>query len=301
MEIVDGIYDNISIEDYHANKSHVSATTLKYAKESLKHYKWFRDGRIQQDNTSAFSFGNAFELALLSPNEYMQKVAVLPDQDFIDEAQAVAKKDGKQPYSKPRASKYYQDKMDTFLFENRGRYLINQTGDESFDTIEEMLSSCYQDKVIQDLIKNTEYQLSLFWTDPDTDIKLKTRPDVCKRKKNVVVNLKTCLDGSPAGFAKDVAKYRYPMQAAIEIKGCIESGLMEQVDSYFWLVVEKVAPFNATIYEFDDNDRKIAADDLEFTLRKIKRAEEQDLWPGYTERAMNDFGILTASIPAWYK
>lgn len=299
--IEDGIYDNISIEDYHANRSHVSATTIKYAKKSLKHYQWFRDGRIAREDKSQFGFGNAFELALLAPAEYLEKVAVLPDDDFINEAQAIAKRDGKQPFSKPRSSKYYQDKHDTFMFENRSRYIINQTGAESFETIEEMLSSCYQDSTIQDLIKNTEYQLSLFWTDPATGIKLKTRPDICKRKKNVIVNLKTTLDGSPQAFSNALNKWDYPLQAVIEASGCLQTNLMDSVDSYFWLVVEKVAPFNATIYEFNERDMAAVRDNLSYVLSRIKKAQDQNIWPGYGDAADNKFGILTATMPPWYR
>jgi len=76
---------------------------------------------------------------------------------------------------------------------------------------------------------------------------------------------------------------------------------MESVDSYFWLVVEKVAPFNATIYEFAERDIAAVTDTLYYLLNKIKRGKEQNLWPGYTEQADNVHGILTAQIPLWYR
>lgn len=300
MKYPDGVYSDISIEDYHSSEGY-SATQLKYAKVSLRHFKAYLTGKLPAPKGSHFSFGNSFELALLAPDEYTRRVAVIPDADLIEEAQAKAKEEGKQPYAKPRASKYYQDKMDTFLFENKGKYLINQTGDESFDTIEEMLSSCYQDKVIQGLIKNTEYQLSCYWTDPETGIQLKTRPDFVKRKKNVIVNVKTALDGSPQGFQRDCVKYEYYLQAIIEITGCVASGLMERVDNYFWLVVEKQAPFNATVYDFRTEDIASMRMTLEYTLNKIKKAQEADLWPGYSQEADNEHGVLQMSIPSWYK
>jgi len=83
--MTDGIYTDITIEDYHANKTHVSATTLKYAKESLKHYDWYRNGKLENPTGSHFSFGNAFELALLSPDEYVKKVAIMPENDWLEE------------------------------------------------------------------------------------------------------------------------------------------------------------------------------------------------------------------------
>lgn len=292
----DGIYDNVSIEDYHANQTHLSATTLKYARESLKHFDWYRSGKLPREEKSAFSFGNAFELALLAPDEYLQKVAVMPEAEWFEEVKA------SMPDVKTvRNTTIYKDRHTAWRNEIAGKYVIAENGAESFETIEEMLSSCYQDKVIQGLIKNTEYQLSLFWTDPDTGIKLKTRPDICKRKKNVIVNLKTTIDGSPEGFSKDIKKWDYPLQACIEISGCLRTGLMDKVDNYFWLVVEKVPPFNATIYEFQDTDIAAVMDSFHYLLSRIRKAQDQRLFPGYTDGADNEYGILQAKIPLWYK
>lgn len=295
-EIADGIHTDITIEEYHANRTHISATTLKYARQSLRHFKWFRSGKIQVEDKPHLQFGNSFELALLAPDEYLQKVAVIPDGDFVE---TVMKE--KPETKSPRATNRYKALHEDFVKSNTGKYLIQENGPESFECIEEMLSSCFQDKIIQGLIKNTEYQLSLFWTDPETGIKLKTRPDFCKRKKNVIVNVKTTTDGSPAGFSKELAKWSYPLQATIEIRGAIATGLMEQVDNYFWLVVEKEPPFNACIYEFSQDDRNAGDMELNYILARIKKAEEQNLYPGYTENALNEYGILTAAIPAWYK
>jgi hypothetical protein len=200
-----------------------------------------------------------------------------------------------------RNTTIYKEQRDKWLSESAGKYIINETGSESFETIEEMLSSCYQDKIIQGLIKNTEYQLSVFWDDPQTGVKLKTRPDICKRKKNVIINVKTCLDGSPEAFSKDLKKYDYPLQAVIEMSGCLNSGVMEAVDNYFWLVCEKVEPYNATIYEFRQEDIGAVMDTFHFLLAKIKKAEEQNLWPGYSDQADNEFGILKANLPLWYR
>jgi len=292
--MTDGVYTDISIDDYHANTTHVSATVIKYAKESLRHYDWYRKGKLPQADKSHFHFGNAFELALLSPTEYLQSVAVMPEQEWFDVVKAA------NPEVKTvRNTTIYKDQHSAWLKANAGKYHINETGPESFETIEEMLSSCYQDKVIQALIKNTEYQLSLFWTDPDTGVKLKTRPDICKRKKNVVINLKTTLDGSPQAFSKDMCKYEYPLQAVIEMRGCLASGIMDKVDKYFWLVVEKVPPYNATVYEFGETDIAACSDNLDFLLNKIKKAQDQNNWPGYSDQG-NELGIVTARIPLWY-
>lgn len=252
MQIEDGIYDNISISDYHRNTSHISATSIKQAKVSLKQYQWFRSGKMPRTQALHLDFGNAFEMALLDKANFENSVAILQTEFW--KAKALEEK----PDLKvPKSSKAYKDLEDKFLADSKGKYIIPDTGQQSYEAIEYMLESCYSDETIKKLISGTEYQLSLFWTDPQTGLKLKTRPDICKRKKNVIVNLKTTTDASPKAFSRDLANYDYPLQACVEISGCLESGLMQDVDNYFWLVVEKEAPYNAIIYEFDKSDIKI--------------------------------------------
>lgn len=292
----DGIYDNITIDQYHQNTTHLSATKIKLAKKSLKEFDWARRGLIEPPKGTHLEFGNAFELALLNPMEFAEDVAILKDKEFVEEALMV-----KPDLKVPRNSTEYKQSVKLFYEQNSDKYIILDRGSESYETIKCMLESCYQDKVIQGLIRNTEYQLSVFWTDPETGLQLKTRPDICKRKKNVIVNVKTTEDGSPKGFAKDLVKYDYPLQACHEITGCLKGGVMETVDNYFWLVVEKNPPYNATIYDFDQEDIAMGMDELHYLYNRIKKAKEQSLYPGYSDRSDNEYGILRAPIPMYYR
>jgi hypothetical protein len=296
-----GIYNDISIEAYHANQTHISATSIKHARVSLKQFDWFRRGLMPKSEGMHFGFGNAFELALLDKDNFNKYTAIIQDEAWVSMANEERVKDGKEPYSVPRNSAKYQAEKSKFFASNQGKYFVNDKGKESFEAIEHMLESCYKDETIKKLIQGTEYQLSLFWTDPITGLNLKTRPDICKRKNNVIVNLKTILDGSPQNFSKELANYDYPLQACVEISGCIESGLMEKVDNYFWLVVEKEPPYNATLYEFIKADIDACMIDFRFLLGSIAKAFETNEFPGYTELADNKWGILNANIPAWYK
>lgn len=292
--MMNGIYTDVSISEYHQNKTHISATSIKYIKKSLALWRWMQTN--PQEEKLHLAFGNAFEIALLDKNNFEKFVAIMQTENWV--AKALEEK----PKLKvPKSSKCYQAEEEKFIKENEGKYILPDVGAQSFEYIAYMLEACHKDAVIQKLIKNTEYQVSLFWTDDQTGVNLKTRPDICKRKKNVIVNLKTSVDGSPSAFSKDLAKYDYALQAAMEIRGCIESELMSGVDNYFWLVVEKEPPFNATLYEFDNGDQAYSQDELDFLLSKIKKAKEENLYPGYGDRSDNPYGILTAVIPTWYK
>lgn len=290
----DGIYSDITIEDYHAS-SYISATSIKEAKVSLKQFNWFRKGLMPKPAGGHFDFGNAFELALLDRVNFEKKVAILQTQYWTEEALKE-----KPELKSPKLSATYKKLEGQFLAENEGKYIIQDVGFQSFEAIEHMLTACYSDPTIRKLIEGTEYQLSIFWTDPETGLKLKTRPDVCKRKKNVIVNLKTTLDGSPAKFSRDLANFDYPLQACVEIRGCIDGGLMDRVDNYFWLVVEKQPPYNAVIYEFDKADMDICMSEYRYLVNKIAQAMEKNEYPGYQAEADNQHGILQARIPSYY-
>lgn len=291
----DGIYTDISIVDYHANKTHLSATQIKKSRRSLKELHWYLEGKIERIEKMHLDFGNAVELALMNKSLFDQCVAVMDDKLWVD--LAMQEKD----YDKPRASAIYKKEKDAFMQQSKGKYVIMDHGPESHGVLTKMIESCEADPTIKKLLGGTEYQVSIFWTDPYTGLKLKTRPDVCKAKKNVLVNVKTTLDGSPAGFSRDLAKYDYPIQACIEIDGCVQSGFMDSVDNYFWLVLEKTPPYNATLYEFDPRDIELFSDHTRWLYSKIARAQKNNLWPGYTDLADNPHGILTANIPAYYK
>lgn len=289
-----GIYDNITINDYHANRTHVSATGIKHAKASLKQFKWFLDGKFDQDALH-LDFGNAAELALLDKKGFEENVAIYQTEYWTQLALQE-----KPELKKPKNSARYQAEVSKFESANQGKYLIPDVGRQSFQYIEEMLKSVHMDATIQKLLEGTQYQLSLFWTDDQTGLNLKTRPDICKVKKNVIVNLKTTINGSPEAFSRDLVKYDYPLQACVEISGCLATGLMNSVDNYFWLVLEKEPPFCATIYEFQESDIKSTMMEYEYLITKIAEAKEKDFYPGYSDRADNKHGILTARVPSYY-
>jgi hypothetical protein len=232
--IPEGIHKHITIVDYHADTEYLSASVLKEANKSLKHMRWHLDNK--KERKSHFDFGNAFEIALMDlmndTKEFESSVHIFDEINRPDQKHGMT------------ANKNVAWKKS--FFEKEG-YIINNTGDESRETIGHMLKSCWEDSTIQKLLRNTDYQSSCFWTDPKTGLKLKTRPDVCNVNKTVIIDVKTTQDASPEAFARDVAKYSYDMQAVMQINGVLETGMFKEVGAYYWLAVEKTPPYCAQI------------------------------------------------------
>lgn len=288
-----GIEKGMSINDYHANMEWMSSTMLRKAAESPKHL-WHYMNKKDDQRKSHFDFGNAFELALLDKEGFANDVVIYDDSEIIDSIRS--KRPDIVGFGNTKEYKLWKA---GFYEENADRYVIQKDGKESYETIEAMLESCYQDKVIQAMIKNIEYQYSLMWVDHDTGLQLKTRPDICKMNKNIIVDVKTALDGSPDGFSKAIGNHKLHIQAIMQIDGVLATGAMPQVDAYFWLVVEKTEPYNATLYEFVDWQQDEARDEYRFLLNTVKQSKDKNFWPGYSQWADNEWGIIPAPIKPW--
>ena len=289
-----GIY-NISIEDYHAGKEWTSATGVKHFQKSAAEYKLYLDGYFDEEEKPCFDFGNAVELYLIDRKGYNKKVAIAQDSLWVEEALAE-----NEELKSPRASSTYKELKKEFEAENKGKYIINDFGKESFESLSIISARCQADPWIPKLLDGIDYQSSCYWIDQETGLQMKCRPDVVNKKHNVLINIKTALDASPDAFSRNLAKLNYPIQACVEIAGAEASGLLPKVEKYFWLVLEKNAPFNCQLYEFSMGDVAVVFDEYRSLLRGLKKCYDANEWPGYGAYAQNQFGILEAKIPAWY-
>ena len=130
---------------------------------------------------------------------------------------------------------------------------------------------------------------SLYWTDEATGVTLRARIDWLHPK--AVVDVKTCADASPAGFASAVAKFGYDMQAAWYAEG-VEALTGERLP-FIFLCVEKEAPHFVAVYQLDDAALERGA--YRNALARAAYAEHQSSgeWPAYSTE------IETLSLPRW--
>lgn len=287
----DGIYKQLPIGEYHANRTHESSSTLKQFKVSPRHYELYvSEMSEEKDRVSHFDFGNAMELALIDEASFNKDVYIV-DSETICSAIGGAR---------PKATKQFKEWYTTEMELAGGKYVIEKTGAESLETIKLIRKRCMEDPLIKALIDNIDYQASCLWTDKDTGVKLKTRPDVVNRNKNVVIDIKTCADGSPHAFSRDVAKFKYPLQAVLQIEGVLKTNMLDSVDLYYYLALEKEAPYNVQLYRLDEEDIEKARLQLKALLVDFARHKAGESRPGYNYNSMNKHGILSLDIPVYY-
>lgn len=282
------IIKDLSIEAYHYEKpytDYLSASSLKQALRSLKAFKYYQDTNKQQERKIHFDFGNAFELAMLDTQEFMNKVTIFDASARPVPTMTFAGKENKE----------WKKAIEAAATENN-QYIINKDGDHSLTAIQNMLLSCNSDETIKALLSKVEYQYSFFWEDLETGLKLKTRPDVSIINKNNLIDIKTTEDVSPKAVSKAISNFNYPTQACMQIDGVQQTGYIDEVDNYFWLFVEKKAPYDAVLYEFSKEDRAVKMAEYKRTLKRVSSAIDSGDYPGYKEESNNKYGILTAKI-----
>jgi len=137
------------------------------------------------------------------------------------------------------------------------------------------------------LLINGQPEVSVYGEDAGTGLKVKGKLDWFDGDR--VVDLKTVgLNGaSPAAFTKQIASFKYHLQAAHYLE-------LTQAKTFTFVVVEREPPYQVGIYELDDDAlaegrwlRKKALDTVAFCLAA-------NSWPGYTPNKPQ-----TLSLPSW--
>ena len=288
QNIEDGVYTDMPIETYHENKTHFSASSIKEAFKSNAHFKAY----LEKENVrqSYFDFGNAFELSIQSEPEFKKNVAVFDDND------------------RPEPNKTYGSTLNkewktNFYKDNENKLIIPVNGANSLDVLTVCKDSLYSHHAAVSLLKNSEYQTTIFWTCSETGLKLKTRPDFWKpstsKRTAIVTDLKTDKDSESEKHFKSIYNNNYPIQATLQLMGLRHAKLINDSARFFWIVCSKSSPFNTEVYEFDSSDIEIFTEALKFKLEDIKRAFDDGVFLSYEPK--NCMGIKLVDFPVWYK
>lgn len=138
-------------------------------------------------------------------------------------------------------------------------------------------------------------EVSAFWSDPDTGIECRCRPDWVHQVQGsgvILVDVKTCSDASPDEFARQVARKGYHRQAAWYSDGFqIASG--QQVLGFVFAAVEDQWPFAASAVMLDDEGLQRGREQNRELLERFAQCWRTNEWPGYSS------AITPIALPAW--
>jgi len=141
--------------------------------------------------------------------------------------------------------------------------------------------------------KDTKIEHSLFAVCPETDLKLRCRPDIYSPEKAAMADLKTTVDASPSGFNRQIYNYRYDVQAAFYIYVSELCGW--EVRNFGFMAVENGAPYAAHMHVMSSEALELAQIDMMRGLRQIAEAETHNKFE-------TGWGSITMVYPpSWLK
>jgi hypothetical protein len=198
----------IANADYHADPA-ISASHLKAVMQSPYHYwsRYINPQRPTIEPTAAMRLGSLAHCAVLEPDELHNRYAIAPD----------------------RRS-------------NAGKALAADMAARGLEAVTEadmalaanMAIAVHQHPYAAALLADGKAEQSFWWDDKATGQRCKCRPDWYQG--STIVDLKTCQDASPGGFARACATFGYHTQAAHYLNGTF-------ADRFIFIAVEKAYPF----------------------------------------------------------
>lgn len=260
-----GIYD-ISNERYHASAG-ISRSSL-WAFKHLPQKYWYQylSGEYERPaDTEAFLIGNMFHTLVLEPKLFPERYFVMPKVN--------------------RTTKVGKAQYEENLALANGRALVNE---EQMELIYGMQAALDQHSVVEDILSgNVKCEQSIFWTDEETGVACKARPDIWNSP--IVADLKTTLDASYRGFQMAAMKDGYFLQAGMIYEALKSVGM--PFEKFIFLCVEKKKPYAVGLYLLDQEALQFGIDLFHQLLRKYAECLYNESWP--------DYGIQMLMIPKY--
>lgn len=264
-----GIHRNVSAEFYHQRVlGLVSKGALEALDRSPKHYRaWLEE---PGGETPALAFGKAFHCALLEPGVFEKSYCVAPD---FGDCRVTANKAARNAWR-----------------ETHKGFVEMSAGD--FDMVRHMADSIRAHELGRLILKDGEPELTLTWTDEETRLRCKTRPDYYVASQRMCVDVKTTMDARDEHFARDAAKYDYPLQDALYRDGF--RAVDAPVEHFVFLAVEKERPFDVAVHTLDRMGVGRGYSRARQRMERLAECLKTNRWDGYYPR------INTISMPPWY-
>jgi hypothetical protein len=253
-----GIYAGLSNSDYHAGPG-VSKSQLDKLAKSPFHYHahYLSLKRVSTYETPAMRFGTAVHTAILEPEIFAGWV-VMPDVDGRTKEGKAAK---------------------ALALEEAASRGVEVIAADDYEKVTAIADSFSRHKHLATFLDTGHAELSVYWTDPDTGILCRCRPDWLA--PDCVLDLKTTEDASPRAFQRSAYGWRYWVQAAYYLDGLAANGV--DASGFVFAAIEKSEPYACAGYAASEAMIAAGREEYRRLLRTLRQCQDDDHWPGYGE------------------
>lgn len=254
------VKENISNEEYHLNPALSASGAKTIAMQSLAHFKY-----AKRKVPTAFDVGTAVHTLVLEPH-LKGTVWCGPE--------TRRGKEWKERYAEAQEV---------------GSVLLTEA---DYQQAVDMATSVRSNAAAMELLGgDLLVEASVFSHDAEHGVDMRCRPDGWRKDIAAVVDLKTTIDPSPQGFAKQCANFGYHLQDQFYRRTMLNDG--HEVDRFVFVAVGKDAPYPVGVYELDYSSLDEGAAGVQYALGKYAQAQERNVWDyGYGD-------LQTISIPPY--
>lgn len=253
-KVYNGVVD-ITNEEYHASAGISRSGILRFMECPKKYwYEYLNPFKPERKVTKAMTFGSAFHTYILEPHLFDEQyyVATTADGRTVEGRRIKAEQ----------------------ALKSEGKIILDR---EEFKTLEAMKLTLLQDPKVNYLLDGAAIEKSIYWTDPDTGILCKVRPDIWQ--SDFVVDLKTA-DTAGRHFRYDFFRRGYHLQLAMIQEG-LKHTCGDLIDSFYDLAIEKEAPYCHAIFEISPDVIEQGVIEFKKILVDIEECQTLDTWPSY--------------------
>lgn len=272
--------------EYHADPSWsrsqigdlIESPPLFFGRHIAKTFQRENPGSIP----TALDVGTVAHWCLSNPGGWKRVVAIIP-RDVLND----------QGHRKGSAWTEWRDA-------NAGKVLMKR---EEFIPIDFMFTSVWNHpKASWLLAQPGPWEHSLFWTDEDTGLDLRCRPDKITRLSDgrvAIVDFKTTKAPNAREFARDAAKLGYHRQGAWYWDGVELSG--EEVAGFVFVTVDKTPAYECRVFQLAEQAIQLGREENRRALRDLSARLATNHWesPGWGEVLEIDLPDYAYKADAW--
>jgi hypothetical protein len=259
------VLKNLNMAEYLATEA-ISKSGLDQIAKSPAHYQaWLRD---KPEPTTAMVFGSALHCALLEPERFHGVYVQSPKFDRRTNA------------GKAEAADWEKS--------NAGKIPLSP---DQWQTLHEMQDAFHSHKLISGVLGGAQIERCAFWTDQETGVLCKSRPDIVT-SDGLVLDLKTTEDAAGPAFSRSAWNYRYHVQAAMYLEG-VSQALGKKHEAFLFIAIEKTAPYAINVHMADQVFVGTGREHMRRDLLRYAECLHKNQWPGYPQE------VQTLTLPQW--
>lgn len=269
------LIEDMGAEEYQADRTAISASMMGELAKTPLHfwYRYLRPNAEKPKTTPALLLGAAVHMAVLEPERFAEFYSVAPE--------------GDRRYAGPKAA--YQEYLKGL--EVTGATEISAADHATAMAVAGLARSHPMGKRL--LCGGGKAEASVFWTDAETGVRCRMRPDFVPTTDAVIVDLKSTRCAAEPAFERDVWNYRYHVSAAFYREGW--KALTGERRDYVWACWETEPPNACAFYSASAELLEHGRAEVRKRLRQYADCMAANEWPGYFPQ------IVELLPPSWVR